>query len=137
MDHNARGVRPRSVIELVDLRYRPEVNTIGALAESDSSEHAPLAEPIWTTTTEESGLRCGGKSKEVIMLCCQVSRESDLRAEQQHHVSHHGKNGSQAQHIGACEQSKGEARCYIWIRPVGMVFLRQVLLWVLPRADLA
>ena len=27
------------VIELVDLRYRPEVNTIGALAESDPSEH--------------------------------------------------------------------------------------------------
>ena len=37
------------VIELVDLRYRPEVNTIEALAESDSSEHAPFAEPIWTT----------------------------------------------------------------------------------------
>ena len=34
------------VIELVDLRYRPEVNTIGALAELDPSEHAPLAEPI-------------------------------------------------------------------------------------------
>ena len=32
--------------ELEDLRYRPEVNTIGALAESDPSEHAPLAEPI-------------------------------------------------------------------------------------------
>ena len=44
------------VIELVDLRYRPEVNTIGALAELDPSEHAPLAEPIWTTTPEESGL---------------------------------------------------------------------------------
>ena len=44
------------VIELVDLRYRPEVNTIEALAESDPSEHAPLAEPIWTTTSEESGL---------------------------------------------------------------------------------
>ena len=43
------------VIELVDLRYRPEVNTIGALAESDPSEHAPLAEPIWITTPEESG----------------------------------------------------------------------------------
>ena len=34
------------VIELVDLRYRPEVNTIEALAESDPGEHAPLAEPI-------------------------------------------------------------------------------------------
>ena len=44
------------VIELVDLRYRPEVNTIEALAESDPSEHAPFAEPIWTTTPEESGL---------------------------------------------------------------------------------
>ena len=45
------------VIELVDLRYRPEVNTIEALAESDPSEPAPLAEPIWTTTpAEESGL---------------------------------------------------------------------------------
>ena len=43
-------------IELVDLRYRPEVNTIGALAEPDPSEHAPFAEPIWTTTQEESGL---------------------------------------------------------------------------------
>ena len=38
---------PRSVNELVDLRYRPEVNTIGALAESDSSEHVSLAEPIY------------------------------------------------------------------------------------------
>ena len=46
-----------AVIELVDLRYRPEVNTIGALVfESDSSEHAPFVEPIWTTTPEESGL---------------------------------------------------------------------------------
>ena len=45
------------VIELVDLRYRPEVNTIEALAEPDPSEHAPFAEPIWTTTpTEESGV---------------------------------------------------------------------------------
>ena len=44
------------VIELVDLRYRPEVNTIGALTESDSSEHVPFAGPIWTTTPEESGL---------------------------------------------------------------------------------
>ena len=43
------------VIELVDLRYRPEVNTIEALAESDPSEHPPLAEPIWTTTPEEYG----------------------------------------------------------------------------------
>ena len=34
-----------AVIELVDLRYRPEVNTIGALAESDSSEHAPSSNP--------------------------------------------------------------------------------------------
>ena len=47
------------VIELVDLRYRPEVNTIEALAESDPSEHAPFAEPIWTTTPEESGLGVG------------------------------------------------------------------------------
>ena len=29
------------VIELVDLRYRPEVNTIEALAESDPSEQRP------------------------------------------------------------------------------------------------
>ena len=29
------------VSELVDLRYRPEVNTIEALAESDPSEHYP------------------------------------------------------------------------------------------------
>ena len=53
------------VIELIDLRYRPEVNTIVALAESDPSEHAPLAEPIWTTTPEESGLGVGGKSKDL------------------------------------------------------------------------
>ena len=51
------------VIELVDLRYRPEVNTIEALAESDPRKHAPLAEPIWTTTPEESGLGVCGKSK--------------------------------------------------------------------------
>ena len=51
------------VIELVDLRYRPEVNTIEALAESDPRKHAPLAEPIWTTTPEEYGLGVGGKSK--------------------------------------------------------------------------
>ena len=52
------------MIELVDLRrYRPEVNTIEALAESDPSEHAPLAEPIWTTAPEESGLGVSGKSK--------------------------------------------------------------------------
>ena len=44
------------MIELVDLRYRPKVNTIGALAESDPSGHAPFAEPIWTTMPEESGL---------------------------------------------------------------------------------
>ena len=44
------------VIELVDLGYRPEVNKIGALAESDPSGHAPFAEPMWTTTSEESGL---------------------------------------------------------------------------------
>ena len=44
------------VIELVDLRYRPEVNTIEALAELDPSEHAPFAEPMWTTTPEEFGL---------------------------------------------------------------------------------
>ena len=47
------------MIELVDLRYRPDVNAIGALAESDPSEHDPLAEPIFreilTTTPEESG----------------------------------------------------------------------------------
>ena len=43
-----------AVIELVpvDLRYRPEVNTIEALAESDFSENAPFAEPIWTATPE-------------------------------------------------------------------------------------
>ena len=55
------------VSELVDLRYRPaaEVNTIEALAESDPSEHAPLAEPIWTTSPEEYGLGVGGKSKDL------------------------------------------------------------------------
>jgi hypothetical protein len=47
------------VIELVDLTYRPEVNTVGALAEPSPSEHAPLAEPIWTTTVEEYGLGVG------------------------------------------------------------------------------
>ena len=51
------------VIELVDLRYRPEVNTIETLAESDPSEHAPFAEPIWTTTPEESGLGVMGQTK--------------------------------------------------------------------------
>ena len=51
-----------AVIELVDLRYRPEVNTIvEALAELDPSEHAPFAEPMWTTTPEESGLGFFGK----------------------------------------------------------------------------
>ena len=71
MDHNARGVRPRSVNELVDLRCRPEVNTIGALAESDSSEHPPLAEPIWTTPAEEEyGLGVGrGKPKNESLSC--------------------------------------------------------------------
>ena len=53
------------VIELVDLRYRPEVNTIEALAESDPRKHAPLAEPIWTTSPEEYGLGVGGKSKDL------------------------------------------------------------------------
>ena len=56
------------VIELVDLRYRPEVNTIEALAESDPRKHAPLAEPIWTTTPEESGLGVGKTKFE--SLCC-------------------------------------------------------------------
>ena len=51
------------MIELEDRRYRPEVNTIEALAESDSSEHAPFAEPIWTTTPEEYGLGVVGKTK--------------------------------------------------------------------------
>ena len=60
------------VIELVDLGYRPDVNTrIEALAESDPSEHGPLAEPIWTTTPEEYGLGVGGKSK-----CSQVVKSS-------------------------------------------------------------
>ena len=45
-----------AVIELVDLRDRPEVNTLEALAELDPSEHAPFAEPMWTTTPEEFGL---------------------------------------------------------------------------------
>ena len=35
------------------------MNKIGALAETGPSEHAPLAEPIWTTTPEESGLGVG------------------------------------------------------------------------------
>ena len=56
------------VIELVDLRYRPEVNTIGALAEPGPREHAPLAEPIWTTTAEEYGLGVGKTKLE--SLCC-------------------------------------------------------------------
>ena len=51
------------VSELVDLRYRPEVNTIETLAESDPCEHAPLAEPIWTITPEGYGLGVDGKSK--------------------------------------------------------------------------
>ena len=51
------------VIEIVDLRYRPEVNTIETLAESDPCEHAPLAEPIWTITPEGYGLGVDGKSK--------------------------------------------------------------------------
>ena len=38
------------------------MNTIGALHESDPSEHAPLAESIWTTTPEESGLGVDGKA---------------------------------------------------------------------------
>ena len=45
-----------AVIELGDLRYRPEVNTKGTLAESDSSEHVPFVEPIWITAPEQSGL---------------------------------------------------------------------------------
>ena len=56
------------VIELVDLRYRPEVNTIEALAESDPRKHAPLAEPIWTTTPEESGLGVGKTKIGIFML---------------------------------------------------------------------
>ena len=67
------------VIELVDLRYRPEVNTIEALAESDPRKHAPLAEPIWTTTPEESGLGVGKtrssqvKSSQVVGLRTRVA----------------------------------------------------------------
>ena len=53
------------VVELVDLGYRPEVNTIGALAEPGPSEHAPFAEPIWTTTPEENGHGVGGESKDL------------------------------------------------------------------------
>ena len=45
------------MIELVDLRYGPEVNTIVAFAESDRSDHAPPRRThIWTTTPEEYGL---------------------------------------------------------------------------------
>ena len=55
------------MIELVDLRYRPEVNTIEALSESDPSEHAPLVDPIWTTTPEEFGLTVGGEFGGVIV----------------------------------------------------------------------
>ena len=62
LDKTCVGSRDRTRT-IVDLRYRPEVNTIEALAESGPSEHAPLAEPIWTTTPEESGLGVGGKSK--------------------------------------------------------------------------
>ena len=51
------------VSELVDLRYRPEVNTIEALTEPGPTEHAPFAEPIWTTTSEVSGLGVDCKSK--------------------------------------------------------------------------
>ena len=43
-----------AVIELVDLRYRPEVNTIEALVESDPSEHAPFAEPIYGPQRQRS-----------------------------------------------------------------------------------
>ena len=56
------------VNEVVDLRYRPEVNTIGALAEPGPSEHAPFAEPIWTTTSEENGHKCNVKSSQVVGL---------------------------------------------------------------------
>ena len=53
------------VIKLIDLRYRPEVNTIEALAESGPCRASmpPHAEPIWTTTPDESGLGVDGKSK--------------------------------------------------------------------------
>ena len=71
-------------------------------------------------------ISAGGALGEVIVIeRCVVfcHEESDLRAERQQHVVQHGKNGSQAQHIGTCEQSKGNAKGYIRIRPVGMVFL--------------
>ena len=44
------------------------MNTIGALAEPSPSEHAPLAEPIWTTTVEEYGLGVGKTKLE--SSCC-------------------------------------------------------------------
>ena len=145
------------VIELVDLRYRPEVNTIEALAESDPRKHAPLAEPIWTTTPEESGLGVGKTKIGIFMLleswgprrvfgvdpccrcyvclCCQVSRESDLRAERTTSCITTWQNGSQAQHIGACEQSKGEAKMLYLDPPCGNGLLVSSIA-VLPRADL-
>ena len=39
--------------------------------------------------------------------------------ERQQHVVQHGKNGSQAQYIGTCEQSKGNAKGYIRNPPCG------------------
>ena len=116
-----------AVIELVDLRYRPEVNTIGGLAEADPSEHVPFAEPIWTTTPEESGLGFVAQQKFEFVSFVGVARVRPAGGATIT-CSTTWQNGSQAQHIRACEQSKGDARGYIWIRPVVNGLLWQVLL---------
>ena len=77
-----------NVIELVDLRYRPEVNTIGALAESDSSEHVPFAEPIWTTTPEESGLRFVAQQKFEFVSFVGVARQSQTCGRSDNNMQH-------------------------------------------------
>ena len=51
------------------------MNKIGALAETGPSEHAPLAEPIWTTTAEEYGLGVDKTKLELPQcLCCLLNR---------------------------------------------------------------
>ena len=138
------------VIELVDLRYRPEENTIEeALAELSPSEHAPLAEPIWTTTPEESGLGVG-KTKNwtlhaawvlggmALVLAFDVDRCGVVRGHesQSHNSMRHimakriTKHSISGRHAG---KSRGDARGYSWVRLVGVVFLSQVCQLVMRR----
>ena len=58
--------------------------------------------------------------------------ESDLRAERTTSCITTWRNGSQAQHIGACEQSKGEAKMLYLDPPCGNGLLVSSLA-VLPR----